>query len=890
MKAPYPRRKTGSSGRGLLCCATHFLSLAIATSSLAVDRFVSLGGTHEYPFTTWAKAANTVQSAIVAAAPGDTIWVDAGTYSGNGNRNIDLLGKTLTLSSVYGSGVTFLECGGEAGLILNGTGIVVRGFTIEGAYSNGLRCAAGSQSLVENCHIRNCRSATNTTQTSVTQAYDGDGRLVYRTIEITWPDLSSGGGVYCVDAKVELRNCTLEANASSGAGGSLFSTNCQIKLADCRILESHSLVPTAQSSVEDYAYDQDGNLVISRCNTNRLFAQADGGGGLFLSASSLDASNCLLMGNSSALQGGALSLVAGSTGRFVQCQFIQNKAMGRFISDSVTIANGYDGDGQLVYTHVVSGATNESELAGGGVFSSASNLRLEQCLISDNTAEGDGGGLALAEGGTCVLSNSLVRGNRAGVHGYNLTTINKAYDGDGNLVFSQRVFQVENAGSGGALAVDASRLYVFGANLSANAAGSGGGISLQNNAALEMHETRLAQNTSLVERVQRITETTFSVAEESSEIYGEASALMLAASTATIARTLFDRNEGGATGALIQAVSASAIAMSNSVMRQNGAGRWRISTSSLASGYTTNAGLIHLHASQLNGMNCSLIFNEPATNRLVGEEGAQFAWVNSIVQSYGTAPDIALAFSMSHCCLVDPQFSGPGLLFANPALREDGRLTAGSPCIDAGTASGAPTIDLDGEARWDDPAHPNLSSIVDIGTDEWMDMDSDSLADFWESENYGSTGIVQGVEDDDHDGLAVLGEYEWGTNPFLPDSDGDWMPDGWEVENGLPALTGNGQDDADDDSFSNVDEFVALTDPQDYLSYFRVEKIVPASGAGASIEWLGRSNRIYGVWQSDDLATWSNVYQVAGFESVLSFTNADSEAGAQHNRVTVVRP
>ncbi len=407
---------------------------------------------------------------------------------------------------------------------------------------------------------------------------------------------------------------------------------------------------------------------------------------------------------------------------------------------------------------------------------------------------------------------------------------------------------------------------------------------------LEMHETRFAQNTSLVVRVQRITETTFLTAEDASETYGEASALMLAASTATIARTLFDRNEGGATGALIQAVSASAIALSNSVMRQNGAGRWRIYTSSLASGYATNASLIHLGASHLHGMNCSLIFNEPATNMLVAEEGAQFAWVNSIVQSYGTAPDIALAFSMSHCCLVDPQFSEPGLLFANPALRQDGRLTAGSPCIDAGTASGAPTIDLDGEARWDDPAHPNLSSFVDIGADEWVDLDSDSLADFWESENYGSTGIVQGVEDDDHDGLAVLGEYEWGTNPFLPDSDGDWMPDGWEVENGLPALTGNGQDDADDDSFCNVDEFVALTDPKDYLSYFRVEKIVPAAGAGASIEWLGRSNRIYGVWQSDDLATWSNVYQVAGVESVLSFTNADSEAGAQYNRVTVVRP
>lgn len=894
MTSLHPWRKAGSSGRRLFCFATHFLSLSFATYSLAADRFVSLGGMHEYPFTTWAKAANDVQSAIVAAVPGDTIWVDAGTYSGTGNRNVDFLGKPLTLASVFGSGVTVLDCGGEAGLILRGTGIVVRGFTIEGAHSNGLRCVAGSQSLVEDCLIRNCMAATNTTITLTDQAFDPGGVLVYRSINITWPDLSRGGGVYCTDAEVELRNCTLEANSSSGAGGSLYATNSRIMMAACRILQSHTLVPVAQSSVEEYLPDQDGNIIFSRCNTNRLFDQAGGGGGLFLTASSILASNCLLMGNSAAPWGGAVGLVAGSTGLFVQCQFIQNKALGRFISDSVTIANGYDGDGQLVYSHVVSGVTNESELAGGGVFCSASNVRLEQCLVSDNTAEGDGGGLALAEGGTGIFSNSLMRGNRAGVHGYNLTTINKAYDGDGNLVFSQRVFQVENAGSGGALAVDAGRVYVFGGLVAANTAGAGGGIGLQNNAVLDIHETRLAQNTSLVERVDSTTELlTYDpggvlvfteLTSTLSTIYGEASALMLASSTATIARTFFDRNEGGVSGALVRAVSASFVAMSNSVARQNRAGRWQ------ASGYATNPSLIHLSASQLNGMNCTLIFNEPVTNRLVAEDDAQFAWVNSIVHSYATASDIALAFTMSHCCLVDPQLSGSSLIFANPVLRQDGRLTAGSPCIDAGTASDAPAIDFDDEVRWDDPAHPNLSAIVDIGADEWVDMDSDGLADFWETENFGSTGLVQGVEDDDHDGLPLLGEYEWSTNPFLSDTDGDRMPDGWEVAYGLPALIGNGQDDADEDLYINVDEFVALTNPTNPLSYFRVENLTPTAGAGVSVEWLGHSNRIYSVWQSDDLEAWSNVYQVAGIESVISFTNSDSAVEIQHYRITVVKP
>lgn len=874
----------------LLASALGLIFLTLATPGLAADRYVSLSGLHEYPFTTWAKAANDLQSAIVAAAPGDRILVDSGTYQGSGNRNIDLLGKTLNLSSVYGSGVTLLDCGGQAGFILNGTGIVVRGFTIEGAYSNGLRCAAGSQSLVEDCQIQNCVPAKNSSQTTSTRAFDGDGNLVYQNIETTWPDLSRGGGAYCVDAEVEFRGCTFKDNSSSGAGGSLFATNSQIRMTDCSILQSHTLVPVVESNSGDFAFDGDGNLVFSESRTNRVFAYAGGGGGLFLAASSIVASNCLLMGNSSVLRGGAISLVAKSTGSFVQCHFTGNKALGRFASDSV-VGNYAYSDGDLVFSEFISVSTNVLGLAGGGAYSSESTLQFNHCLISDNAAEGDGGGLALAAGSICIISNSFINDNRAGTDGYLVytTIMNPVFSGAGNLIFREIHKRILNSVSGGALAADSGHVSLYGSRVFANMAGSGAGFALRNGATLEVQASRYSQNTSLVERVDFIAENRaydgsgilvfFGTTTEMTGVYGEASALLLAASTASLTQAQFDRNQGGGvSGAVISASTASFVAMTNVVVRQN-----------LAS-YATNTSLIHLRASGLSGMNCSLVFNEPVTNEMVAEDGAHYEWVNSIVQSYAKAPDLAMAFSASHSCLVDPQLSGINLTFANPAVRLDGRLLAGSPCIDAGTAVGAPGMDLDGEARWDDPLLTNVSSFVDIGADEWVDADSDAMADFWEVENYGSTNVVQGVEDDDDDGLGVLGEYEHNTNPFLSDTDGDLMPDGWEVANSLSALSRNGEDDADADTFKNIDEFVALTDPRNPLSYFQVETIGLAEGVGMSVEWWGRSNRIYCVWQSDDLATWSNVYQVAGIESAQTFTNQGSASGLQHYRITVARP
>ena len=73
--------------------------------------------------------------------------------------------------------------------------------------------------------------------------------------------------------------------------------------------------------------------------------------------------------------------------------------------------------------------------------------------------------------------------------------------------------------------------------------------------------------------------------------------------------------------------------------------------------------------------------------------------------------------------------------------------------------------------------------------------------------------------DTDGDGLSDDDEtHIYGTDPNKADTDDDGMPDGWEVENGLFPLEDDANLDQDGDGFSNREEYVSATDPNDASS------------------------------------------------------------------------
>lgn len=90
-----------------------------ATRYVAVDGDNSGEGTQGDPW-------ETIQHAVDQADDGDTIMVEAGTYSGG----ISISSDRLTLQSVSGAGATTIS-GGTNGIELTGNGLTVEGFTIE---------------------------------------------------------------------------------------------------------------------------------------------------------------------------------------------------------------------------------------------------------------------------------------------------------------------------------------------------------------------------------------------------------------------------------------------------------------------------------------------------------------------------------------------------------------------------------------------------------------------------------------------------------------------------------------------------------------------------------------------------------------------------------------
>jgi predicted outer membrane repeat protein len=142
---------------------------------------------------------NTIQSAVQSSTEGDLILVDDGVFSGEGNRDILISGKSVMIQSRNGPEHTTIDCNGSHAEPR-------RAFRIKNEHL--------SLSVISGFTVQN-----------------GYGLYV-----IEWPDYlegNVGGAIYATDAALVLLNCSFDDNGADHRGGAVYASDSELILVGC---------------------------------------------------------------------------------------------------------------------------------------------------------------------------------------------------------------------------------------------------------------------------------------------------------------------------------------------------------------------------------------------------------------------------------------------------------------------------------------------------------------------------------------------------------------------------------------------------------------------------------------------------------------------------------
>ena len=146
-------------------------------------------------------------------------------------------------------------------------------------------------------------------------------------------------------------------------------------------------------------------------------------------------------------------------------------------------------------------------------------------------------------------------------------------------------------------------------------------------------------------------------------------------------------------------------------------------------------------------------------------------------------------------------------------------------------------------------------------------------------------------------GMTAWGDTIWGlwtnnmdvagaapvmmTNTYVQldvsDTDGDGIPAYWEIFHFGGATNANPYADGDYDGSDNYSEYIALTDPSDGNSSFRLSTTV--SNSIPSLSFMSYYTRTYTLSYTTNLisGTWSNlIYQMPGIDGEITLSDPET--------------
>ena len=288
-------------------------------------------GSAEHPF-------DTIQEAVDFTIPGESVIVLPGTYTGNGNRDIDFGGKAMTLRSTDPNDPNIV-----AATIIDANGT-------EGEPHRGFYFHSGE---VANSVLQGL---------TITNGYAGQG-----------------GGIYCVGSSPTMTNCTLRGNI----GGGMYNYNSDPKLTNCAFSGNQAVNHGGGL----------GNYCSGPTLTNCTFGgnSAKWGGGMYSYWSNdyygrPTLTNCVFSGNTADFDGGGVynyysePVITNST--FSRnSTYISGKGGGMFNHNSFPKLTNCTFSGNFAAT-------------GGGIYDHSSSATLTNCILWGNMSKDGMGEIA----------------------------------------------------------------------------------------------------------------------------------------------------------------------------------------------------------------------------------------------------------------------------------------------------------------------------------------------------------------------------------------------------------------------------------------------------------------------------------------------------------------